>query len=82
MLAVSAVVARGRELAQAVTHHVLGHVDRNVLLAVIDCDRVADEVGEDDRLARPGLDDLLLVALVHVLDAALQPLLDEPALLD
>ena len=48
MLAVAAEGARRAELTQAVADHVLGHVDRDVLLAVVDGDRVADEVGEDD----------------------------------
>src|SRR4051812_50041910 len=62
--------------------HVLGHVDRDVLLAVVDGDGVADERREDDRRARPGLHDPLLVATVHLLDSALEPGLDERPLLD
>jgi hypothetical protein len=53
-----------------------------MLAAVVDRDGVADERREDDRRARPGLDDLLLVALVHLLDAAEETGLDERALLD
>src|SRR5664279_4932169 len=70
------------ELTETVADHVLGHVDRDVLLAVVDGDGMPDEIGEYDRRTRPGLDDLLLVALVHRLDAPLEALLDEPALLD
>src|SRR5689334_16220413 len=62
--------------------HVLGHVDRDVLLAVVDRDRVADERREDHGRARPGLDDLLLVAPVHLLDPPLEAELDERTLLD
>ena len=39
VLAVPAVVAGGGELAEAMADHVLGHVDRDVLLAVVDGDR-------------------------------------------
>src|SRR5436309_12913897 len=63
VLAVPAVVAGGAELTAAVADHVLGHIDRDVLLAVVDGDRVADERREDDRRARPRLHELLLVAL-------------------
>src|SRR4030095_16349172 len=50
-----------RELAQLVADHVLRHVDRDVLLAVVDGDRQAHELGRDRRAARPGLDRLLVV---------------------
>src|SRR3954454_20027023 len=82
VLAVPAVVAGVGELAEAMADHVLGHVDRDVLLAVVDRDRVADERREDHRRARPGLDDLALVASVHLLDPPLEAELDERALLD
>src|SRR5258706_2813633 len=81
-LAVPAVGAGVGELGEAMTDHVLGHVDRDVLLAVVDGDRVTDEGREDHRRARPGLDDLLLVAPVHLLDPPLEAELDERALLD
>src|SRR5436309_1348187 len=51
VLAVPAVVAGVGELAEAMADHVLGHIDRDVLLAVVDRDRVADERREDDRRA-------------------------------
>src|SRR6476659_8866782 len=82
VLAVPAIVACRAELTEPVADHVLGHVDRDMLLAVVDRDRVTDERREDDRRARPGLHDLLLVALVHLVDPALQPGLDERAFLD
>src|SRR6188508_743904 len=66
VLAVPAVVAGRAELTESMADHVLGHVDRDVLLAVVDRDRVADERREDHRRARPRLHDLLLVALVHL----------------
>src|SRR5262245_31083409 len=82
VLAVPAVVAGRSELTEAVADHVLGHVDRDVLLAVVDGNGVADERREDHRRARPGLDDLLLVALVHLLDPAEEAGLDERPFLD
>src|SRR5450759_5853382 len=72
---------RGK-LTETVADHVLGHVDRDVLLAVVHGNCVTDEVREDDGRARPALDDLLLVLLVHRLDAAEEPRLDERSLLD
>src|SRR5664279_5966317 len=82
VLPVSAIGAGGGKLTKTMTNHVFGHVHRHVLLAVVDRDRVPDEVREDDRSTRPGLDDPLLIALVHVLDAAEQAGLDERSLLD
>src|ERR671922_2770498 len=81
-LAVPAVGAGRGELTEPVADHVLGHVDRDVLLAVVHGDGVADERREDYRRARPGLADFLLVALVHLLDPAEETGLDERALLD
>src|SRR3954469_22892779 len=80
--AMPAVGAGMGELAEAMSDHVLGHVDRDMLLAVVDRDRVADERREDHGGARPGLHDLLLVALVHLVDPPLEAELDEGALLD
>src|SRR6218665_811530 len=51
---------RRGELAELVTDHVLGHVHRHELLAVVHRERVADHLGDHRRPARPGLDDLLL----------------------
>ena len=51
---------RRRELAELVADHVLGHVDRDELLAVVHRERVPDHLGDHRRSARPGLDDLLV----------------------
>src|SRR6185436_18893556 len=72
----------GGELAEAMSDHVLGDEDGHVLAAVVDRDGVPDEVREDHGRARPGLDDLPLVPLVHALHADEKPLLDERSLLD
>src|SRR5918995_3060581 len=63
--------ARGRELAELVPDHRLGHEDRDVLAAVVHGDRVSEHVGDDRRAPRPGADDVLraLVVLgVHLLE--------------
>src|SRR5439155_12720874 len=83
-LAVAGVGAEGprrRELAQLVADHLLGDEHGHVLAAVVDGDRVSDHLREDGGRARPGADHPLLVLLVHGLDAAHQPLLDERPLL-
>src|SRR3990172_2703959 len=77
VLAMPAVRAGGGELAEPVADHVLGDVHRHVLLAVVDGNRVADEVGEDHGRARPGLEHLSLAPLVHVLHPGEKPGLDE-----
>src|SRR5207245_3435889 len=70
---------RRRKLAQLVSDHVLGDVNRNELFAVVNGQRVADHFGHDRGAARPRLEDLLLAAGVHVLDPALQTSIDERA---
>ena len=45
-----------REFAQLVTHHLVGDIDRHVLLAVVDRNGQADEIGQDHGAARPGFD--------------------------
>src|SRR5205823_13374925 len=67
---VPAVGARRRELAQLVSHHVLGDVDRHVAAAVVHRDGVADHLREDGRVARPGLDHLALATGVEQLHLA------------
>src|SRR5215207_9603853 len=51
--------AGGRELAQLHADHVFGDEHRDVLLAVVDAERQAHELGHDRRAARPGLDHVL-----------------------
>src|SRR3712207_4094876 len=73
--------AGGRELAELVPDHRLGHEDRDVLAAVVDGDRVAEHVRDDRRTTRPGPDDVLgalVVLRVHLLE---QVVVDERALL-
>jgi len=49
-------VAGRCKLAELVTHHFLVHEDRDELLAVVDVEGQADEIRQDRRTARPGLD--------------------------
>src|SRR6201996_9817310 len=49
-------VARRRELTQLVTDHVLVDGDRHELAAIVQAEGQADEIRQDRRAARPGLD--------------------------
>ena len=53
------------ELAQPVTNHVFGDVDRNVAAPVMDGDRVSNHLREDHTCATPGANHFLLALLVH-----------------
>jgi hypothetical protein len=59
----------GSKLTQLVTDHILLDIHGHMLPAVMDSDGVANESGEDGGAAAPGLEDLLLVLLVHCLDS-------------
>src|SRR5258706_12336347 len=72
----------GGELAELVSDHVLGEVDRDEFLPVVHRDGVPDHLRHDRGAPRPGLEDLLLVAPVHLLDATPQHRIHESALLD
>src|SRR5262245_25349932 len=72
---------RWRKLAKLVADHVLGDVHRNELLAVVHRHRVPHHLRHDGRAARPGLDDLLLVGPVHLLDLLEKRGIDERPLL-
>ncbi|MNI71447.1 hypothetical protein D3C73_1273200 [compost metagenome] len=64
------------------TDHVLVDVHGDMLLAVVDRDRQADELGQDRGTTRPGLDRLLVFARdgrVHLFD---QVSIDKRAFLD
>src|ERR1044071_458840 len=51
--------ARRRELAELVAHHLLAHVDGDVLLSVVDPEGEAHELRQDRGAAAPDLDDLV-----------------------
>src|ERR1051325_7806039 len=74
--------ARRRELAELVADHGLGDEHRDVGLAVVHRDRVAQHGRDDHRATGPGLDDVLeagFVLYVHLLD---QVVVDEGPLLE
>ena len=56
--------AGGSELAKLVTHHVLGDVHGDELVAVMHGDSLTHEVGRNHRSSRPCLDGNLLVRLL------------------
>src|SRR6478736_4509130 len=74
--------AGGGELAQLVPDHRLGDEHRHVLATVVDGEGVTDEVRNDGRTTRPGLDDLLGVLLVLNVDLLEQMVVDERTLLE
>src|SRR3989442_9990417 len=71
--------ARERELAQLVADHLVADVDRDVLLAVMHGDRQTDEIRNDGRAARPGLDRALVLRGLRRLDFLQQVAVDEGA---
>src|SRR5262245_42059568 len=73
---------RRRELPELVPHHVLGHVDRDELLAVVHRECVTDHLRDQRGPPGPGLDHLLLEALVQVLHLLAQVDVDELTLRD
>src|SRR5262245_11023960 len=82
LLTVAAEDPRGYELAELVPDHVLGDVDGDELVAVVDRQRVPHELRHHGRASRPRLDDALLAAAVHRLDLLEQRLDDVRTLLD
>src|SRR6188472_3825520 len=81
VLHVAAEGAGGRELAQFVADHGLGHEHGDVLASVVHGDGVTQHGRDDHRTARPGLDDVLGAGFVLDDDLAKQVLVDEGALL-
>src|SRR5262249_38508992 len=65
---------------ELVPDHRLGDEHRDVLAAVVHREGVPDEVGDDGRTPRPGLDDLLGVLLVLDVDLLEQMVVDERTL--
>ena len=58
--------AGGGEFSKFVTHHVLGDVHRDELVAVVDGNGLTYEVGRNHRSSRPCLDGNLLVGLLRL----------------
>src|ERR687889_520024 len=82
VLHVPAEGARGRELAELVPDHRLGHEHRDVLAAVVHGDRVPEHVGDDRRAPRPGADHVLGALFVLGVHLGDQVVVDERALLE
>ena len=66
--------ARRCELTELVADHVFRDVNRYVLAAIMDSNRVTDEIRKNRGTSRPGLDDLLIVSLVQGRDLLHQAL--------
>jgi siroheme synthase (precorrin-2 oxidase/ferrochelatase) len=62
----------GHELAQLVADHILGHIDGNVLTAIMHSNGMTNEGGEDGGRSGPGLEHLLLAGIVQLLNALVQ----------
>src|SRR6476661_2781424 len=66
-------VARRGEFAQLVPYHVLGHIHRDELIAVVNSERVANEIRGNHRAARPGLYHRFLAGRIEGRDFLFQP---------
>ena len=69
----------GSELTQLMTYHVLNYIYRDVLSAVVNGNGVTDEIREDGRGARPGLQNSLFALFIHFTNALIQFSLNEGA---
>src|SRR3954468_10860054 len=79
--AVAAEHARRRELAELVADHVFRDEQLGELPAVVDQEGVADELGNDGAIPRPGLD-RLAVSRALAFDLGQQPHVHMGSLLD
>ena len=63
------------EFTEAVTNHIFRGIDAHEILAIVDEEGVADEIGRDHGGASPGLDGALaafrLIHLVHLIEEGL-----------
>src|SRR5882672_7735486 len=69
-----------RELAELVSDHLLGDVDRDEFPAVVDAERQTDELRQDRRAPRPGLDHFAAHGLARLLGLLDQAALDKGSL--
>ena len=51
---------RGSELTELVSYHILGYINRDELVSVVNGNRLTYEIRRDHACARPGLDDRLV----------------------
>ena len=80
--AVSLEDAGESKLAQLVADHVFRDVNSSEHLAVVNAERVTDEIGSDRRAARPGLNGFLSAGLGRLLDFLEQVIIDEEPFFD
>ena len=73
---------RWRELAEAVSDHVLGYEYGHKELSVVNLERHTHEVGRNHRSSRPGSYHLLRTRLCRLVNLALQARVDEGSLLE
>src|SRR5580700_8395716 len=78
---VAVVGARRRELAEFVAHHLLRHVDGNMLVAVVDAEGEAHELGQHRRAPAPDLDHLRAARVARGVRLLEQIAVDERTLL-
>ena len=71
---------RGGELAELMANHIFRHIYRNVLAAVVNRHGMADEIRENRAGSRPGLQNLFITGLIHLLHALEKSGLNERAL--
>lgn len=65
------------ELAKTVADHILGHIDRNELFAIVNGKGVSDHLRDDHGGAAPRLDHLLLAARIHFFYPVAKPVVNE-----
>ncbi len=73
---------RWRELAEAVSDHVLGYEYGHKKLSVVNLERHTHEIGRNHRSTRPGSYYLLRTRLCRLVYLALQARIDKGALLE
>ena len=65
------------ELAQLVANHLIGDVDRHVLLAVVHGNGQADELGQNHGATRPGFDRLFVFVGNGLISLGYQMMVDK-----
>src|SRR3990172_2167543 len=82
LAAVAAEATGERKLAQLVADHVFGNEHLDVRLAVVNHERVADELGNDRAPASPGGDRFLDAGIVLSLDLGVELRIDKRSLFE
>jgi hypothetical protein len=74
--------ARGRELAELVADHVFGDVNGGENLAIVNAERVADEIRRDRRAAGPSLNGFLDAGFDRLFDFLEEVVIDKKTFFD